>query len=87
MTRLWFWLHSWTRDALMVSIHEARYLADREHYWLPISQVREIGRRNIEHPDGPNRGKGAPLHLGTVIELEIPDWLIEARGIEKGIEI
>lgn len=81
------WLHAWSRMAIMVSKHGNSWEAKKNEQWLPLSMITVVERRIIQHKLGPDRAKGAPLIIGTLLLVEAPAWLLEQKGLKDDAEL
>jgi hypothetical protein len=76
------WHHADTDKAILVSLSP---ITPRKHeeIWLPKSQVKITARENVENP-----GFGTEPHIaqyrGTLLTLELPDWLVEKNPRLEG---
>lgn len=87
MPRVTLWEHARTRKAIMVAKTNLYHTASENPIWLPLSQIEIIRQWSVEHPDGADRPKQAPLSLGIAVEIEAPTWLLEKNRITEGIEL
>lgn len=86
MTRRRLWLHSWTDKALLVSTTPLSHEAERKGDWVPLSQIEEVRRVQVRNP----RFGEAPqiaVYLGTIVEFDAPDWLLNSKGLTADAEL
>lgn len=85
--RIRFWLHSETHRALMVHTTPNYHSAAKREHWLPLSQIEVVERTVVKHPDGDGRAAGAPLVTGTLVTLDVPEWLLARKGLTEGAQL